>query len=305
MASDLTLQAPPGAVIRVTARSGSVTVTGEDRSDVVVTGAREAKVKDDGSIEVKSRSGSVSVRCPDGSDVIIGANSGRVELRGRLGDARVTVGSGSVVVDHVERLDARTGSGSFEIAECAGECRLKTGSGRIKVAQSGDADLATGSGAVAADRVDGAKVKAGSGNVEVGLVGSGRLDVKALSGDARVVKDLGDGLMLWFPEPVSALGSCLALAERFEEEAATDVPLWVRVGMHWGCPARRGADLVGHDVNLAARIVDVAGPGEVLLSEPVRELVDGRVQGLRLDELGPVVMKGIPDAVPLYRAALD
>ena len=98
----------------------------------------------------------------------------------------------------------------------------------------------------------------------------------ALPDDARVVKDLGDGLMLWFPEPVSALGSCLALAERFEEEAATDVPLWVRVGMHWGCPARRGADLVGHDVNLAARIVDVAGPGEVLVSEPVRELVDGR-----------------------------
>jgi hypothetical protein len=29
------------------------------------------------------------------------------------------------------------------------------------------------------------------------------------------------------------------------------------------------------------------------------------VQGLQLDELGPVVMKGIPDAVPLYRAALD
>ena len=58
-------------------------------------------------------------------------------------------------------------------------------------------------------------------------------------------------------------------------------------------------------MNLAARIVDVAGPGEVLMSEPVRELVDGRVQGLRLDELGPVVMKGIPDPVPLYRAVLD
>jgi adenylate cyclase len=126
-----------------------------------------------------------------------------------------------------------------------------------------------------------------------------------LPDEARVVKDLGDGLMLWFPEAVSALSACLALTERFEEEAATDVPLWVRVGMHWGCPARRGADLVGHDVNLAARIVDVAGPGEVLMSEPVRELVDGRVQGLRLDELGPVVMKGIPDPVPLYRAALD
>ncbi len=128
---------------------------------------------------------------------------------------------------------------------------------------------------------------------------------EALPPEARVVKDLGDGFMLWFPDAVSALLACLALSERFEEDAATDVPLWVRVGMHWGCPTRRGDDLVGHDVNLASRIVDVAGPGEVLLSEPVRELVDGRVRDLRLDELGPVVMKGIPDAVPLYRATLS
>ncbi|HEY3095976.1 MAG TPA: adenylate/guanylate cyclase domain-containing protein [Acidimicrobiia bacterium] len=127
---------------------------------------------------------------------------------------------------------------------------------------------------------------------------------EALPHDARVVKDLGDGFMLWFPDAVSAVLACLALSERFEEDAATDVPLWVRVGMHWGCPTRRGDDLVGHDVNLASRIVDVAGPGEVLLSEPVRELVDGRVRELRLDELGPVVMKGIPDAVRLYRATL-
>jgi adenylate cyclase len=124
----------------------------------------------------------------------------------------------------------------------------------------------------------------------------------ALPTDARVVKELGDGLLLWYPDAVSALTSCLALSEHFEEDPAADVPVLVRVGMHWGCPTRRGDDLVGHDVNLASRIVDVAGPGEVLLSEPVRELVDGRVADLRLDELGPVVMKGIPDAVPLYRA---
>src|SRR5215218_11512952 len=141
MASYLTLQAPPGTVIRVTARSGRVKVTGEERGDVVVTGARDAKVKDGGEIEVKAKSGSVEVRCPEGSDVIVGANSGSVDLRGRLGYARVTVGSGSVFVDHVEQLDARTGSGSFEVAECAGECRLKTGSGRIKVVQSGVAGI--------------------------------------------------------------------------------------------------------------------------------------------------------------------
>jgi adenylate cyclase len=123
-----------------------------------------------------------------------------------------------------------------------------------------------------------------------------------LPGDARVVKELGDGLLLWFPDAVGALHACLTLSERLEEDTTVDVPMLVRVGMHWGCPTRRGDDLVGHDVNLASRIVDVAGPGEVLLSEPVRELVDGRVQDLELDELGPVVMKGIPDAVRLYRA---
>jgi adenylate cyclase len=127
----------------------------------------------------------------------------------------------------------------------------------------------------------------------------------ALPSNARVVKDLGDGFMLWFPEAVSALHSCLALTDRFEEDAATDMPLWVRIGMHWGCPTRRGDDLVGQDGNLAPRVLDAAGPGEVLLSEPVRELVDGRVRDLRLDELGPVVMKGIPDAVPLYRATVS
>ena len=44
------------------------------------------------------------------------------------------------------------------------------------------------------------------------------------------------------------------------------MPLWVRAGLHWGRPSSRGDDLVGHDVNVAARIVDVAAPGELLCS---------------------------------------
>ena len=152
--------------------SGQIVVIGEHRADVVVAGTERAEVTTDGAIEVTGGSKSVEVRCPEGSDVIVGANSGSVELARPARDARVTVGSGSVLVDHVEQLDARTGSGSFEVAECDGECRLKTGSGRIKVVQSGEADLATGSGSVEAELVDGAKVKAGSGNVDVGLVGS-------------------------------------------------------------------------------------------------------------------------------------
>jgi adenylate cyclase len=121
--------------------------------------------------------------------------------------------------------------------------------------------------------------------------------------DARVVKELGDGLMLWFPDAVVGLDACLELRDRFEAATSDDLPLWVRMGMHWGCPTVRGSDLVGHDVNLAARIVDVAGPGELLVSEHVRTVVDDRLPGLRLEELGPVVMKGIPEPVGLFRAS--
>jgi adenylate cyclase len=124
----------------------------------------------------------------------------------------------------------------------------------------------------------------------------------ALPEGSRLVKELGDGLLLWFPDADSALSTALDLQAGFESTAeTTDLPLWVRMGLHWGHQTRRGEDLVGHDVNVAARIVDVAGPGEVLLSEATRAALARPHDGVCFDELGPVVMKGIPDPIPLYR----
>jgi adenylate cyclase len=120
---------------------------------------------------------------------------------------------------------------------------------------------------------------------------------------ARVVKELGDGLLLWFPDSADALRTAFALHRRFEDEsAASGLPLWVRVGMNHGHALLRGADLIGHDVNVAARIVDLAGPGEVLLSESTRKDLNARLPEACFEELGPVVMKGIPTPVRLFRA---
>ena len=135
----------------------------------------------------------------------------------------------------------------------------------------------------------------------------------ALVDGARVVKELGDGLLLWFPEGSAALDICLGLQASFCAASTEEAPLWVRMGMHWGRPRRRGDDLVGHDVNLAARIVDVAGPGEVLVSEHALGhlgLLDpcsggdsaGAQNGLGFEELGPVFVKGVADPVRLFRA---
>ena len=136
------------------------------------------------------------------------------------------------------------------------------------------------------------------------LAAQSRLVDEVLPADARVVKELGDGLLLYFRDPAEAVQAGLDLQRTFEAESeSTGMPLWIRVGMHAGVVRERGRDLVGHDVNVAARIVDVAGAGEVLVSDAVRRDAQPRVPTVEFVELGPVVMKGIPDPIRLWRAS--
>jgi adenylate cyclase len=119
---------------------------------------------------------------------------------------------------------------------------------------------------------------------------------------ARVVKELGDGLMLWVPDARAALDLCLAVQARVAEDQVGDDPIFVRVGGHWGSPRRRGDDFVGNVVNLAARIVDLADAGEVLVSAALLEAAgDLAPLNARVHELGPVFVKGVPDPVALFR----
>jgi adenylate cyclase len=145
-----------------------------------------------------------------------------------------------------------------------------------------------------------------------------RIVREALPSTARVVKELGDGLLLWFDDPCEAIDTCLRLQFAFDavnddadrddadrddadrDGAAPDVPLWVRIGVHFGTPRRRGDDIVGRDVNLAARIVDLAGPGEVLCSEATADVI-GNHPGIGFEPLGPVFVRGITEPVPIVR----
>lgn len=134
---------------------------------------------------------------------------------------------------------------------------------------------------------------------------------EALPAGGRVVKELGDGLMLWFDGARHAVDTCLVLRDRFEEACDDEFPLGVRMGLHWGTPRRRGDDLVGRDVNLASRIADLAGPGELLLSAAAVAATGtdgpgaGRTPaGERVDfeELGPAFVRGFAEPVRLFRA---
>lgn len=189
------LSLPGHAELHVSTRSGRVTITAEERQDLLIES--DAPLRDDkidvdatGRVSVKSGrggSGWLELRCLTGTDVVIGTVSGKVELRGQLGGVRVTTVSGSVHVDRAEALDVRSISGSIEVARCDGPCRLQTKSGRATAGSAGDARVSTMSGRIQIDNVAGsAKVQTASGRVELGTQGRGDVSVETMSGSVRV-----------------------------------------------------------------------------------------------------------------------
>jgi adenylate cyclase len=85
----------------------------------------------------------------------------------------------------------------------------------------------------------------------------------------RVVKRMGDGMMAVFADSGEALEALLDARERLSEVKADGYDPRFRAGIHVGKPRKLGGDYFGVDVNVAARVADAAGPGEVLISEAV------------------------------------
>jgi adenylate cyclase len=108
------------------------------------------------------------------------------------------------------------------------------------------------------------------------------------------VKWLGDGVMFYFPEPEAAVLAGLDLVE--QTPATVDVR--ARVGVNAGRVIFRDGDYFGGTVNVASRIADYARPGEVLVSDAVKERWNG--EGVKFEPIGPVALKGLRDELTLY-----
>jgi len=126
----------------------------------------------------------------------------------------------------------------------------------------------------------------------------------AIGGGGRIVKELGDGLMLWFDELDTGLSSTQAILESVAEARdAADFPLSVRMGMHVGDVIERGDDIVGHAVNIAARVADLAGPGELLVTDEVLRSLDDSGNAAAFRPVGPTRVKGVAEPIWLHRLA--
>ena len=103
----------------------------------------------------------------------------------------------------------------------------------------------------------------------------------------RVVKSTGDGLLATFDGP----GRAIACASALRDQLA-DIDLPIRAGLHAGeVELRDGDDVGGIAVHIAARIMAEAGPGEVVVSRTVRDLVAGSDH--RLEDRGTRQLRGV------------
>jgi adenylate cyclase len=134
---------------------------------------------------------------------------------------------------------------------------------------------------------------------ELGMV-AGRLEEMASAvaePPVRLVKTIGDEVMLISPEAEPMVGAALALIDAAEAEGQ-QFP-WLRAGIATGPTLPQSGDYYGRAVNLASRLTGVARPGSAVLDEAAR---DAAGDGFDYSYVGERRLKGLDYRVKIYRA---
>ncbi|MFG1931024.1 adenylate/guanylate cyclase domain-containing protein [Mycobacterium sp. NPDC048908] len=114
----------------------------------------------------------------------------------------------------------------------------------------------------------------------------------------HVVKSQGDGFMIAFAQPQQAV-RCSIDVQRSLHRRPNGIR--VRIGIHMGKSVRRGDDLFGRNVAMAARVAAQADGGEILVSEVVRDAVSD--EDIAFDDGREVQLKGFSGSYRLYAVA--
>jgi class 3 adenylate cyclase len=126
----------------------------------------------------------------------------------------------------------------------------------------------------------------------------------------HVVKNQGDGYMIAFARAEEAVRCGIDIQDALHRNAKRKPheDIRVRIGVHMGRSVRRGDDLFGRNVAMAARVAAQAVGGQILVSQPVRDALSG-CDGIRFDEGRDVELKGFSGTYRLFavesEAALD
>jgi TolB-like protein/Tfp pilus assembly protein PilF len=122
----------------------------------------------------------------------------------------------------------------------------------------------------------------------------------------RIIKFMGDGVLVEFGSAVEAVGCAVALQEAMavaNEAAEESRRVVLRIGINLGDVMVESGDLYGDGVNIAARLEGIAEPGRVLVSQTVYGQVRGKVR-LAFEDVGEQKLKNMEEPVRAYRVSV-
>jgi len=119
----------------------------------------------------------------------------------------------------------------------------------------------------------------------------------------HVVKNQGDGFMLAFADPTRAVRCCVDVQRELAARPERWQNIKVRMGIHMGRSVRRGDDLFGLNVAMAARIAGHADGGEILISDVVRDAIES-TEGVTVAPAEVVEFKGFTGTYEVYPVAI-
>nr|WP_231976854.1 adenylate/guanylate cyclase domain-containing protein [Mycobacterium sp. E740] len=129
-----------------------------------------------------------------------------------------------------------------------------------------------------------------------------------LEAGGQIVKRLGDGIMAVFDDAPTAVRAAIAAREAVKDVDIDGYTPRMRVGVHTGRPQRIGSDWLGVDVNIAARVMERATRGELVVSQATLD----RISAEEFESLGVVAKRvrrqvfapkqdGVPADFVMYR----
>ena len=133
------------------------------------------------------------------------------------------------------------------------------------------------------------------------------IERSAKAGKGEIVKRLGDGFLLAFSSASQAVRAAVSLQEGVRKARLSDETFDVelRVAVHAGEPLIDQDDLLGHDVNLTARLLDCCRPGTVVVSEAAKEMAEKRLRKLAFGRPRRAKIRGLAGKVTIYEVDPD
>ena len=125
--------------------------------------------------------------------------------------------------------------------------------------------------------------------------------------NGRIVKLMGDGLLVEFASSVDSVSCAMAWQERVAQhraEGADAERIMFRIGINVGDVIVDGDDIHGDGVNIAARLEGLAEPGGICLSDDAYRHVRGKMDA-EFEDMGKHELKNVAEPIRIYRATTD